>query len=320
MEPDANTTQESSPELQVPDLAKLTPAELAKWDATGEMPQADPAPAADPKTTVKGNTTEGATTDPPTAETQEQYKAKTAKRIQQLLDANEADKRELARLRGVLQGAKIPDSPDGKPTETKAEEKPAERKMPLMDEFDTMQEWQLALAKYTQDLIEDGVSKKVAEREEQNAVKQAREQLATTFNTKVEAFEKEHPDFREVALSQDVPVTVFMGQIIMESPKTAELLYHLGQHPDEALRIAKLPEGQAARALFELERQFSGTQPKTETPPAKPVIQSRAPKPTSEIAGASSTTTDEAELALERQDFAAYERIMNGRQIAKMKG
>jgi hypothetical protein len=65
-----------------------------------------------------------------------------------------------------------------------------------------------------------------------------------------------------------------MAEAIIESEKGAEVLYHLGSHPDEAKRIAMLSPLAAARELGRIEARLSMPAPRTTTkapPPVKPV-------------------------------------------------
>lgn len=67
--------------------------------------------------------------------------------------------------------------------------------------------------------------------------------LVAAHRARVQAVEAEHPDFVETVTTAlaDVPQTPFMRDAVLRHPKGAELLYHLGQHPDEAQALSSLP-------------------------------------------------------------------------------
>jgi hypothetical protein len=68
-----------------------------------------------------------------------------------------------------------------------------------------------------------------------------------------EAFKKSHPDYDEVALRTDLPITEVMVHAMLQTPNAAEIAYYLGKHPDEAARIARLEPGQALMEMGRLE-------------------------------------------------------------------
>lgn len=92
------------------------------------------------------------------------------------------------------------------------------------------------------------------------------------FDNRAQTFAESHPDFDEVARNPNLPVTPGMAELLNVSEKGPELLYHLGQNPGEAARLASLPQGQAAMELGRIEAQLSVLQPNTQTS-APPVIE-----------------------------------------------
>jgi len=48
------------------------------------------------------------------------------------------------------------------------------------------------------------------------------------------------PDYEEVAMRDDVPISTSMALIIQDAEAGPDIAYHLGKHPDEAARIAAM--------------------------------------------------------------------------------
>ena len=62
-----------------------------------------------------------------------------------------------------------------------------------------------------------------------------------------------------------------MYQALLGSDKGPDLLYHLGQNPEEAARISNLPTAQEAMALGRIEASLTTLQPRTETGAPSPI-------------------------------------------------
>lgn len=323
----AISPESSTGELPVPDLEAMTPEQREEWFKTGQLPKPDSQPGeqqAAESVEQNAEADEAAQDEgvkppaSPTGEPQE-YKAKTAKRIQELLTTIENLKMETARLRGMVEGAKLTASPGQRAAEDAAAKQPP-RKMPELADYDTIGAWQAAVDEYLHQIVSEGVSKAVAERERLAAERQMAAQLAEKFDEKVAEFEKQHPDFRQLVLrpaEQGGPaITQHMGRFILESPRTAEMLYHLATHVDESKRIAALEPTEALLELAKLERRFF----EPRIPEQKQRMVSSAPSPTTDLAGASKAPADPALAALAKGDFTEYERVMNARDIARIRG
>ena len=90
------------------------------------------------------------------------------------------------------------------------------------------------------------------ERERRTAEIAAAEQqyltaLANGYRSRRDRFVETHPDYPEIAESDALRVTDVMAALIARDPAGPAVAYHLGQHRDEAARIAQLdPASQAA--------------------------------------------------------------------------
>lgn len=104
--------------------------------------------------------------------------------------------------------------------------------------------------------------------------------LADSWGAKVEKAQAKYADWADVTDRDDVPVSDAMQAAIMDSDVGADIVYHLGKHPEEAARIAALPPLRQAKEIGRLEARFSEQQPAAN----KQV--SKAPPPISPVGGA----------------------------------
>jgi hypothetical protein len=75
-------------------------------------------------------------------------------------------------------------------------------------------------------------------------------QCSPLFDARKQKFAAEHPDYVEVAEAETLPISMPMALTLMNIENGPEVVYWLGQHPDEAARIAALPT--PAAAIFEV--------------------------------------------------------------------
>lgn len=75
---------------------------------------------------------------------------------------------------------------------------------------------------------------------------------------KVAKAEEKYPDFREVAMNPELPITPAMYDALIDSPNGADIAYYLGKFPDEAGRIASMSPIAAVKEIGRLEARFSG--------------------------------------------------------------
>jgi hypothetical protein len=175
-------------------------------------------------------------------------------RINELVRQREEAAREARIYREQLEAQqRKPQQPQGKPDIAQFER--YEDYLQALSSHEARQ----AIAEQQQSLAQ------MAQQREMEAKKQA-------FSARVAQFEAD--DFQEVAFDPSLPVSDAMRDVILDSDKGPELLYHLGHNRAEAARIASLSPVQAARALGLLEASLSLPKAKTVTaapPPFKPV-------------------------------------------------
>lgn len=171
----------------------------------------------------------------------------------------------------------------------KVEEKPAakedqEPQKPTRESFGTTDEYVAALADYADAKASWSSEKAVKEvlaaearKTEQRQIEAGQKAAQEAYAKRVEAATKEYPDYKEVAESPDVVVSIPMAHAILQSEHGPKIAYHLGKNPEEAKRISALsPPVQLIEMGLIVARL---TAPAALSPaPQKPAI-SAAPKP-----------------------------------------
>lgn len=103
---------------------------------------------------------------------------------------------------------------------------------------------------------------------------------ASLFESFAAAREK-YEDFEEVTSNPDLPITEAMTEALAESEAAGEIAYYLGQHPQEAARIARLSPMAAAREIGRIEQTLGAVSSRRKTsaprPPASVVAGGNAP-------------------------------------------
>jgi len=302
-------------------IAALSPEQYDKWKLTGNLPEPPKkevaAPSEPPAKEAKSEVAPEKATEPPVSEpgkTQESTEHKESgaeKRIKQLLSRNKELQDQLAKAQPAEKGVAVAVPPAEKPG---ARVEAAQE--PTPEAYETYEEYVRALTDHRiasaikADREAQAKAAKQVEIEKQNQV------IAEGWQKRVAEATKRHPDFVEVALDTTLPIPVgsVIDAFLLESESGSEVLYHLGQNPDEITRIAALKPIAQARELVKIELTLSG-QP---IPPARKITS--APPPPTEVSGKATAPADEAAAALERGDFASYRRTMNARELTSQKG
>lgn len=139
-------------------------------------------------------------------------------------------------------------------------------------------------------------AKRKAETEQQTAAQKRQEWVSKA----VEA----HEDFLEV-FDDEVPVSKPMAEFLLDLDDvvSAKIAYYLGQHRDEAKRIAGLGQNAAARELTKLELKL--TAPETEKR-----VATKAPPPPGTVGGRGGNA-GAVDLFDPKLDYGTWERAMN---------
>lgn len=136
---------------------------------------------------------------------------------------------------------------------------------------------------YLDALAQHYADQKVREREQQSRrqSEQQRQQeyqreLAQGIERVNEAGYDKYDDYDDVALGDHWNPSQAMVEYIADSDHGADVAYHLGSHPDEAGKIARMSPVKAARELAKIERRFAQPERKQAT---------KAPEPTKRLKG-----------------------------------
>ncbi|MBC8158282.1 MAG: hypothetical protein H8E94_03010 [Alphaproteobacteria bacterium] len=109
-----------------------------------------------------------------------------------------------------------------------------------------------------------------AEREAKVRQETAQRSTVEKRDTMFDAGTSKYDDFEEV-FHDDVPVSPVMAEVILESESGADLAYYLGQHSDEAAKIARMNPLAAARELTRIEFRLAAKAPRKVTGAPAPV-------------------------------------------------
>jgi len=246
-----------------------------------EIQGIDPAPDADPteiEALAETEVVEESESSTEETQTEEQPKAKgVQKRLDELTRNWREEQRRAQKLEQMLEQV-ITRPPEQKPEPSAPTQPQGE---PKLDQYQTYEEYVGALADYRADQKIKAFEEQIRQREQQSQ-QQAK---AGEFQSRIVAAKVEMPDFDEVALNPSLPVSDAMADLIREMDDGPKVLYALGKNPNEAARIAALPDRLAAVELGKFAVKASLPQPKTVTnapPPVNPLsggIGSRSPDP-----------------------------------------
>jgi hypothetical protein len=220
---------------QVPDADQVISSE-AEIDTASEI-----APASEPETKVE--------------EKEEKLPKGLKKRFSELTG-------EIRELRAQLAKPAASEVKPGAATLPETPAKAADPGKPVAANYNTYEDYVEALTDW-----------KLEARDALKAAVDAKANQAQVVKTQVEAARARHDDYDQVVTDQ-VPISPAMAEVLVASDHGAEVAYFLGSNPDEAARIALLSP---ARAGAELARIEAGLHLSTETKPK--TAQSKAPAP-----------------------------------------
>lgn len=300
-EVNASATTES-PETAKVDVVPSDFREYVKWRTTGESePESQPeAPAAAEAEAPQAKTVP----DSETAEDQEPEEEETDEESSEEEPA--AHKRPGSRLRRIDRltreneelKRRIAEREESEKPPPQPKEKAAADGEPQLEQFETLQEYQRALALYFHEK---------ARAEDQKAAAVAAVQEA--WNGKEKAARKGHADYDEVIDSFKVPEgpgVMAARHAMLEDAHGAEILYYLGKHPKEVQRIAALDPINAVMAIGRLSATIeaaSSSVPET----AKRITS--APKPPPPVGRPSKTSSDSLDDPEVVGDYRRWEKL-----------
>ena len=142
--------------------------------------------------------------------------------------------------------------------------------------------------------------------------------------SKVTTFMKDHPDYKTVVMENPILAANQLGpdagQLVAESPYTAELLYRFGKDDDLAIRIARMPPREQCKLIGRLEDEIEadkkagkGKTPATPQGGAKTVqkksITNAPPPPTATRSAAKPETRSVLDPSMGMEEFARQHRV-----------
>ncbi len=283
-----DVTIEKAPTLDL--LDTKSPA----LSATSDMPLIETKPDAlpDPKETaapIEAETTEEPappeTPDDSSASDKPEGKPKSQgvqKRIDELTSnwreaerRAEAERTEKLRLLALVE--------QGKPAPKPEVEDAPQR--PQRSNFTDPTAFEEALADYADEKAawsaKHAVKEALAENErvtQQRQIEEGQRAAREAYVGRVSKAQEKYPDYKDVAESPNVTVTIPMAQAILHSEHGPDIAYHLGKNPEEAKRIASLNPVQQLVEVGLIVAKLTAPAPAPAVPAPKPAV-SAAPKP-----------------------------------------
>ena len=229
---------------------------------------------------------EGQVTDQP-AEGEESPEDKDRK------SRNERRKEAKARMEAQLR--------DAETAKQAAERRAAELKTaaellpaPKQADFQTYEDYQAALSAYHVVRMTDArEAQRIAAEakthfDQAEQIRRAQDQTdAENWASHMEDARKRYPDFDQVALRGDIPVSPSLAKMIAQSDVAGELAYFIGKNPEIAGQVSNMTPVDMARAVGRLEAHLNAPKPKTV---------STAPEPITPVRPKAAATVDPAKM------------------------
>lgn len=166
--------------------------------------------------------------------------------------------------------------------------------------------------KFNRDLVRWEIrrsQREAAEAAQRIEAQNAQQERMRSWQERMSAAAVEMSDFEAVALNTSLPVTQTMGDAIMGSDVGPKVLYHLGSHPAEAQRIAKLSPIDQIREIGKLEVKLSPpdtpASDENELPQKQAISKAPAPIPRPAGSGAKSTPTLKSLEGISQAEYRA---------------
>lgn len=130
-----------------------------------------------------------------------------------------------------------------------------------------------------------------------------KQRLAETYVSRVREFAKAHPDYKEVA--EYAPIGDHVAEVIMGLEDGPDVAYYLGQNPEMATEISRLPQAHAAYELGQIAARLEFERDKAAQ--AKALL-SKAPPPAPKIEGGLDAEIEKNPASMTPKQFAAWRR------------
>jgi hypothetical protein len=205
-----------------------------------------------PKTAEPEPGTGENTEDADAAKDPDKKESPASKRVSEVIKQRNDARIEAARLQGVI---------DGQATDAKPEPAAEPKDKPILENFESYQDFTEAMADWTYEKGENAKAAKAIESEQ--TANQAK------FGARLREGEAKHDDFKEVVNQPNLAINDTMIEAMMDADNPDEIAYHLGKNPDEAIRISSLSAAAAGREIGKLDVTLAAPAPKAEPAPKR---------------------------------------------------
>lgn len=315
-------------------LESWTSEQRDEWFKTGETPPAavaDSAPAVEPEVPASTDASAQVASEP-TAPAKPQKNAET--RIQELLAERHAERvaREQAERKAAALEARL-----SQPKTPPAGSSPAPAKPDLSTYDAYLQSHPDATYEaFIEARVRGAIQAELATREQQQRAQAERETLTRAQQDRAEKFRaaitdatKADPEFiskvspevlslkplSALLPGEQATVRHAIAEELLTSPVAPQLMRHFTDHPEVLSALEASPSPAALlKAFGKLEASLSHD---AITPPTPQIT--TAPNPPTTLGRKPATPVDEAEAALKRGDFSAYEKAANAAELARRK-
>jgi len=152
---------------------------------------------------------------------------------------------------------------------------------PKAENFQTTEDYIEAVTEWKAEQIIERKEKARAETTAATRQEQYQREVHEAYTEREDTARDKYSDYEDVVGNPKLPINAVMADAIRTSDQGPDLAYYLGKHPDEALKIAKLPPILAVKELGKLEARL-------EAEPLKPTKRSSsAPDPITPVRPAS---------------------------------
>lgn len=119
---------------------------------------------------------------------------------------------------------------------------------------------------------DDQLAERVASRTRQEQAESAQHAALSVTQQIFEAREAEardrYPDYDAVTRNPSLAISTALLEVLFDSDQGADIAYHLGKNPAEAVRLSALSQREQAKAIGRLEERFSAPKPLPKVAPA----------------------------------------------------
>ena len=160
---------------------------------------------------------------------------------------------------------------------------------PKEEDFADPMEYVAAKAVFSYNQLNSERDTKLAEAEFESVEQRHKAEVQAAFAASVEEAKGRYEDYNEVAFNRELSITDTMGDQIQRADNGADVLYHLGSNPAEALRISSLNPTEQVFELGRISAALTAPKPKTIT---------QAPTPIKPVSPRGSAQRDPAKMSM----------------------